>query len=109
MERQSTYPGKKGRTIISMHRDTHGRFLKNLKEGDLISLKTKEGSNLVYKIYAFAIVDASKIKLRMDTPESELILYSCYPFNAVNTGGPMRYVVQAILTNQLKGELYAKK
>ena len=91
-----------------MHVDTHGRFLKNLKRGDLISLKTKEGRSLVYKINAFAVVDASKIKLRVDTAESELILYSCYPFNAVTTGGQMRYVVQAILINKKKGKLYAR-
>lgn len=105
---QSIYPGEKGRSFIAFHRDTHGRFLKKLKEGDLINLKTKEGNSFLYRVNALTILDSSKINLHVNTPEHELILYTCYPFDAVRAGGPMRYVVQAILINQQKGVIYAQ-
>ena len=104
---KSSYPGKKGRSLISMHRDTHGQFLKDLRKGDLLNLKTKEGLLLHYKIKFITIIDSSKNKLQLKSQENELILYTCYPFDSINTGGSMRFVVQAILLKDLIGKHYA--
>ena len=105
---QTSYPGTKGRTIIAVHRDTHGRFLRNLKEGDLVTLTIKEGKQLLYSVDTIAVIDSLKSKLRTNSIKHELILYSCYPLDAVRPGGSMRYVVRAILIKEKLGKLYAQ-
>ena len=105
---ESVYPGKNGRTIVSMHRDTHGQFLKHLKKGDLITLSIKEGKELFYNVDEISIIDSSKLNLQINIPYHELILYSCYPLDAVMPGGSMRYVIQATLINKQKGKFYVQ-
>ena len=41
------------------------------------------------------IVDARKGSLMLDTQQSMLSLVTCYPFDALEAGGPLRYVVTA--------------
>ena len=41
------------------------------------------------------MVDGRRSSLLLDTDEALLSLITCYPFGAVEPGGPMRYVVTA--------------
>ncbi len=93
---KSSYPGEKGRTVIGMH-NSHSHFLKDFKKGDIIKIKTKEGFKYIYEVNSLKIIDSSKNKLKLNSSKNEIILYTCYPFNSINTGGSMRFVVQAIL------------
>jgi len=49
----------------------------------------------VYKIVEMEIVDARKASLLLDTDTAILSLVTCYPFDASEAGGPLRYVVTA--------------
>ena len=85
-------------TVISAHRDSHFSFLKNLAQGELIKLQTSEGS-YQYKVSYTQIVDSNISQLQLDPAGRRLILTTCYPFDTLQTGGPLRYVVTASLAN----------
>lgn len=80
-------------TIISAHRDTHFRRLGELKIGDAISIETRD-SRVVYRVREMRVVDARKVSLRT-RGQRELILVTCWPFDAVTPGGPQRFLVIA--------------
>lgn len=91
----SAPPGEGGTTIFSGHRDTHFRFLERVKEGDQIIVQRSNGNSLQYIIRAINIVEARSTKVLHDRTQSNLVLITCYPFNAITPGGPLRYVVTA--------------
>ena len=88
-------PGRRfGTNMISAHRDTHFRFLKRLRPGDAILLQERSGPWHRYRVTATAVVNKSVNLPRAGDP-STLILVTCYPFDAIVPGGPLRYVVYA--------------
>lgn len=91
----SSMPGEIGNTVIAGHRDTHFRFLKDVEPGELLKLESSEGVEHLYKVVAVDIVDSRKGRLLLDTDVAMLSLVTCYPFDARQAGGPLRYVVTA--------------
>jgi sortase A len=91
----SVLPGEVGNSVIAGHRDTHFRFLKDTKPGERLSLETTAGEKLKYEVVATDIVDSRHGSLLLDTPTETLSLVTCYPFDAREAGGPLRYVVTA--------------
>lgn len=91
----SAMPGEVGNAVIAGHRDTHFRFLKNLRSGELLTIESNKGVRHLYKVVAAEIVDSRKGSLLLDTDVAILSLVTCYPFDAREAGGPMRYVVTA--------------
>jgi sortase A len=61
---------------------------------DLV-LEATDGDSYRYQVVAIEIVDARQAQLRLDAPVPTLVLTTCYPFNALTAGGPLRYVVTA--------------
>ena len=88
----SAMPDKRGTVMISGHRDTHFRFLQNLKAGQRLILKTKSGIHY-YVVNRTQIVDSQSYTI--ETNNDELVLVTCYPFNSVIVGGAERYLVYA--------------
>lgn len=91
----SAMPGQVGNAVIAGHRDTHFAFLRDLEPGELIGLESFDGLRHLYKVTATSVVDSRTGSLLLDTDLSMLTLVTCYPFDAVEAGGPMRYVVIA--------------
>lgn len=91
----SALPGEVGNAIIAGHRDTHFRFLRNIEVGELISVETASGRDHLYEVTSVDIVDARKGSLLLDSQAAMMTLVTCYPFDARETGGPLRYVVTA--------------
>ena len=91
----SAMPGEKGNTVIAGHRDMHFRFLRDVDVGELLSLESANGQRHVYKIVGADVVDSRKGSLVLDTDAAMLTLVTCYPFEAREAGGPMRYIVTA--------------
>jgi sortase A len=87
--------GEGGNSAISGHRDTHFRFLKNLQEDDQVELTLKDGTVRSYRITKAAVHHQDETWLLADSGDEQLTLITCYPFNALAPGGPLRYVVQA--------------
>jgi sortase A len=92
----SAFPGSPGTTILTGHRDTHFHFLKRLKPHDQIVMETVEGAKRHFVVQECGIVDAYSASIRLDDEENRLVLVTCYPFEAIVPGGPLRYVVTAV-------------
>jgi len=80
--------------VISAHRDTHFRFLKNVAVGDPLTLKTHQQKRQ-FEIVDAVVVDATKTRIQPEAFPEGLILVTCFPFDAMTAGGPLRYVVFA--------------
>lgn len=91
----SALPGEVGNAVIAGHRDTHFRFLKDVVPGELLTVESSEGQTYLYEVVATEIVDSRKGSLQLDTQTPVLSLVTCYPFDAREAGGPLRYVVTA--------------
>jgi sortase A len=88
-------PGSVGNSIIAGHRDTHFAFLRDLERGERLAIETTGGSRHVYEVIDLQVVDSRKGSLALDTSLAMLTLVTCYPFDALEPGGPLRYVVTA--------------
>lgn len=82
---------------IGGHRDTHLSFLEHLPIGTIINLETTDSLDLQYQLLDKQIVDTRKYELTISQHTPGLVLITCYPFNASQTGGPLRMVARAIL------------
>ena len=101
----SHFPGEGSTILISAHNNTYFNCLQFLKFGDKITVKTN------YGIYEYAISNA-QIKDKNDpsaynlaASEENLVLYTCYPFNALGLT-QKRYFVTAKLISGPKVLLY---
>ncbi len=91
----SSLPGEMGNTVIAGHRDTHFSFLRDIEIGESLVLETVSGSKHLYTVIGIDVVDSRRGSLLLDTDEPFLSLVTCYPFEALDPGGPLRYVVTA--------------
>lgn len=89
-------PGDPGASVIAGHRDTHFRFIEKLEPDDEIHVQKKNGDWVLYRVRELVIVDTRSARV-WATPAArdELHLITCYPFDAVAAGGPLRMVVIA--------------
>jgi sortase A len=92
---KSAKPGEQGVTVISGHRDTHFKLLKDTAIGDLIEVVTPQGEAVNYQIKTIDVVDSRVATINTEQPGQTLVLVTCYPFDAVVAGGSLRYVVIA--------------
>ena len=95
----SVLPGARGNSVIEGHRDTHFRALRDLKVGDRIQLELPSGGQLAFAVTNLQIVDSRRWRIALDSDSPRLTLVTCYPFDAVRAGGPLRYVVSAGLND----------
>lgn len=91
----SAAPGAPGHIVLSGHRDTHFAFLRDLAPGDAIALDTPGGAQRRYTVARAFVADERDALSRVDPLSPALTLVTCYPFDAVTAGGPLRYVVEA--------------
>ena len=91
----SVAPGQPGTTLIAGHQDSHFAFLSALQGGDEIRLQAMDGRQFVYRVADITVVDSRQQQLSLQYELAELRLVTCYPFNSLQSGGPLRYVVRA--------------
>ena len=90
----SAPPDSADNVAFAGHRDTHFAFLARLEIGDPLVVETTAGQRR-YRVAQTRVVHESRIDLVERTGHSELTLITCYPFDAIVPGGPLRYVVHA--------------
>jgi sortase A len=91
----SAPPGGDGNTVLSAHRDTHFRFLQRVVPGDVVVIEGPAGARRRYRVRNAFVADVRALRLPRETTVPTLTLITCYPFDALMPGGPMRYVVAA--------------
>ena len=91
----SALPGTDGNAVLSAHRDTHFRALRDLAVGDELAVERPDGVVVVYRVQQVSVVDRRDVVLPRDPGLPMLTLVTCWPFDAVAAGTPLRYVVVA--------------
>lgn len=86
-------PGQIGNVVLSGHRDTFFRPLRQIRAGDQIRLVTPAGS-YPYLVEWTAVVDPSDTASLRATADRSLTLVTCYPFRYVGPA-PQRFIVRA--------------
>ena len=91
----SARPGERGTTVVSGHRDTHFRWLQHLRKGDRVRLETTRGLR-EYVVSGQRVADSRSERLSTAPGHDQLLLVTCWPFNATAPRGPLRYVVTLV-------------
>ena len=76
----------------------HFRFLKDLTSGDRLVVQTTNGLQTGYRVTEAKVLDEHDTWILNPIQWARLTLVTCYPFDAVEAGGPGRYVVIAETT-----------
>ena len=93
----SARPGESGLSIISGHRDTSFSFLEEIHVGEQIIIKNAQDVT-TYTVEELAIVDQRVFQIDdqiMKDQRASLLLVTCYPFDALRSGGNKRFLVLA--------------
>jgi sortase A len=88
-------PGEAGNSVIGGHRDTHLAFLRDLAPGAEIVVERPDGARRRYRVDWSSVLDKREVWVLKDEGPTRLTLITCYPFDALRAGGPLRYVVTA--------------
>ena len=86
-------PGQPGNVGLSGHRDTFFRPLRNIRQDDLITLRTLAG-DFRYRVLSTRIVAPVEVAVLEPGGNEILTLVTCYPFYFVGSA-PERFVVRA--------------
>ena len=92
---ESVLPGEGGTTVLSSHRDSHGTYIKKLQKGDAIRLQDRSRKWHSYTVEDFAILNVKTDTISAADAGETLFIVTCYPFNALASGTPLRYIVSA--------------
>ena len=88
-------PEAGGNCVISAHRDTQFAVLRDLVAGDEIVLQTRDGRSFRYRVREHRITRSDDTTVLEPSRGRILTLITCFPFDAIRPGGPLRYVVVA--------------
>jgi sortase A len=94
----SARPGDSGNAIVTAHRDTHFRFLRAVGAGHEVVVERADGTQRRFRVRRSYVADYRALRLPRDADVPTLTLVTCFPFDAVDPGGPLRYVVVAEAT-----------
>jgi sortase A len=92
----SALPGAPGTAIVTGHRDTHFRFLRKVEPGEEIVVEVPGRPPSRFRVMETAVIDSRTAVITDAAPSAALVLLTCYPFDAVVPGGPLRYAVTAV-------------
>ncbi len=94
-ESGTVLPGEPGNSIIIGDRDTHFRFLRELRTGDRLRVDLADGRSEWFQVANWRIVDRRHWRAPSHVEATRLMLVTDYPFDALTPGGPLRFVVTA--------------
>jgi sortase A len=89
----TAWPGSEGNVVLAGHRDTFFRPLQDIRDGDQIVLKTREG-DFAYVVESRSVVKPTDVWVLEPRGGRTLTLVTCFPFHFVGAA-PSRFVVVA--------------
>ncbi len=98
--RGTAAPGQIGNLVLAAHRDTFFRGLRDIRQGDEISVKAPDG-DYQYSVDSTAIVQPTQTEVVRPTGYATLTLITCYPFNYIGSA-PERFIVRAHFTKSVQ-------
>ena len=90
---RTALPGVEGNVVLAGHRDTFFRPLKDIRDGDRITVATRE-RDFEYVVESTSVVKATATAVIQPTGGRTLTLITCFPFYYVGAA-PNRFVVFA--------------
>jgi sortase A len=90
---ETALPGEAGNVALAGHRDGLFRPLRDVRPGDLITLRTPD-REFQYQVEWTAVVPPTAVRVIQPTTEQTLTLVTCFPFYYVGAA-PERFVVRA--------------
>ena len=93
---ESKLPGAGGTTVLSSHRDSHGVYIKQLQKGDSIKLQDRSEEWHSYTVEDFSILNVKTDTISTMNGKEVLLIITCYPFDALTSKTPFRYIVTAV-------------
>ena len=91
--RATALPGMVGNVVLAAHRDTFFRPLKDVLDGDTITLRTRKG-DFSYVVEWTEVVQPTDVWVLDPTGGQTLTLITCFPFYYVGAA-PNRFIVHA--------------
>jgi sortase A len=91
----SVMPGEAGNSVIEAHRDTHFAVLRDIRLGDTVGVETVARRRSMFVVTNIQVIDSRRVRIALRSDEPRLTLVTCYPFDAVLPGGPLRLIVTA--------------
>ncbi len=95
----SSDAGEPGIAVYSAHRDTHFKFLKDIKIDDVIAVTRKDGEVFLYRVTHTSVVRFDQSGIDPHADGKFLVLTTCWPFDAM-TPGSERYIVYAEIVDE---------
>jgi sortase A len=86
-------PGDIGNVVLAGHRDTYFRPLKDIRVGDAITIRTRDGA-FEYRVESTSIVPPTDLSVLDATGGRTLTLITCFPFFYIGSA-PDRFIVRA--------------
>jgi len=86
--------GPHGHRLIAAHRDTHFRFLEQVRAGQTVMLDLPDGVTEHWRVGQRAVVDAREHRLDLAIDDRTMTWVTCWPFDAGQAGGPLRLLVE---------------
>jgi sortase A len=84
-------PGEPGNVAIAGHRDTWAAFLRDLRPGEEVRLRTRSGLRR-YAVRSRTILARERVDVLDPAGDDRLTLITCYPFSGL-LRGPWRLVI----------------
>ena len=91
----SVKPGHIGTSVIAGHRDTHFEFLQSVSVGDELTVINSDRVASYFQVVDLSVVDSRTDQVNLTNDGKQLVLVTCYPFNAIGANGPLRFIVTA--------------
>ena len=88
--------GEQGTAIYSAHRDTHFAFLGDVRVGDEIRVRRRDGKEFRFRVRGTAVVRWDQSGVDPQSRGRRLVLVTCWPLDG-RFSGPLRYLVHAEL------------
>jgi sortase A len=90
---ETALPGEQGNVVLTAHRDSFFRPLRNIRQGDAITVKTRAGQ-YEYLVDWTEVVLPSDVQILVPSSGNTLTLVTCFPFYYVGPA-PKRFIVRA--------------
>lgn len=94
--RHEEYDMDTGPLVLSGHRDTHFGILEQISVGDQITYQSAKGAN-TYRVSETRIYDIREGTI-YPPGKDEILLMTCWPFDAIEPDTPKRFLVLANVT-----------
>jgi sortase A len=91
---ETPMPGEWGNVALAGHRDTFFRPLRQLRPGEVITVRTIRGA-FKYRVESIRVVSPKDIGVLESSSRRELTLVTCFPFHYVGAA-PNRFIVRAV-------------